>query len=146
MIHRFLLLTTLLAPSVGLAGEPMMRVLDANFEDVAFDLENAIVNQGLVIDWISHIGNMLDRTGDAVDGSEPIYTQAAVYNFCSAQLSRQVMQLNPTNIQYCPYGIFVYEAVDAAGQVVIGHTVFDSPDMAEVNALLDKIIADVTGE
>ena len=40
--------------------------VEAAFEDVRFDLENAIVNRGLVIDYVSHIGTMLERTGEDV--------------------------------------------------------------------------------
>lgn len=36
---------------------------DGSFEDAAFSVESAIVDQGLVIDYVSHVGEMLARTG-----------------------------------------------------------------------------------
>lgn len=143
MTFRALILAICLLPGLAFAGPPMARVIEGSYDDVTFDLENAIINQGLVVDWVSHVGDMLIRTGEAVDGAEPLYLNAAVYNFCSAELSRAAMQADPTNIQNCPYGIFVYEHADAPGQIVIGHRVYDEDGMQGVNALLDAIVLEV---
>ena len=35
---------------------------DGSFDDATFSLESAIVGRGLVIDWVSHSGEMLNRT------------------------------------------------------------------------------------
>ena len=146
MFARMICIVLLCIPGLALAGPPMSRTIEGDFADIVFDLENAIVNQGLVVDWVSRVGEMLDRTKDSVDGATPLYLNADVYNFCSAQLSRLAMQADPSNIQNCPYAVFIYEHTDAPGQIVIGHRVYDGDSMAEVNALLDAIVIEVAGE
>ena len=61
------------------------------YEDVIFGLENAITDRGLVVDHISHVGEMLERTRADVGSDVVLFQQADVYSFCSAKLSRQVM-------------------------------------------------------
>lgn len=119
----------------------------ADYEDVRFGLENAIVNHGLVIDYASHIGEMLSRTGADVGSSKEIYTNADAMLFCSAVLSRKAMEADPANISYCPYVVFAYETPEAAGNVTVGfrrlpETGSDASKaaIADVNALLDEII------
>lgn len=118
------------------------RVLKDSFDNVLFSLKNAVVNQGLVVDQVNKVGEMLERTKDAVGAKKTIYSNAVTLGFCSAQYSRQAMSADPDNIQYCPYTIFVYELPEKPGEVVIGHRVYPGESMNPVNALLDKIIAD----
>ncbi|MEP1934790.1 MAG: DUF302 domain-containing protein [Roseibium sp.] len=120
--------------------------VNAAFEDVRFDLENAIVNRGLVIDYVSHIGEMLQRTSADVGGSKQIYANAQAMLFCSANLSRKAMEADPANIAFCPYTLFVYEEPAAEGKVTVGfrrlsETGSDASKAAisDVNALLDEI-------
>jgi uncharacterized protein (DUF302 family) len=114
-----------------------------SFEDATFAVESAIVGRGLVIDYVSHVGEMLARTKDDVGGTKDLFAQADVFLFCSAVTSRSVMEADPMNIAHCPYGIFV---ADMDGQVVIGHR--DMPDgaMQEVQALLDEIAREAAGQ
>jgi uncharacterized protein (DUF302 family) len=127
--------------------------VEAAFEDVRFDLENAIVNQGLVIDYVSHIGDMLARTSGDVGGSKQIFLQAQSMLFCSADLSRKAMEADATNIAYCPYSVFVYETPDAPGVITVGYrqlTLTGSEEskkaIAAVNALLDVIARETAGQ
>jgi len=122
------------------------------FDDVRFDLENAIVNRGLVIDYVSHIGDMLARTADDVGGKKQIFENAQAMLFCSANLSRKAMEADPANIAYCPYTLFVYETPDA-GKVTVGFRKLTSSGsdaskaaIAEVNALLDEIAKEASGQ
>ena len=85
---------------------------DGSFEDAAFAVESAIVGQGLVIDYVSHVGEMLNRTGGDVGSSKSLFKAADVFVFCSAVISREVMEIDPMNIAHCPYGIFVAETDD----------------------------------
>ncbi len=114
-----------------------------SFEDAAFAVESAIVGRGLVIDYVSHVGEMLARTKADVGGMKDLFTQADVFLFCSAVTSRSVMEVDPMNLAHCPYGIFVSEM---DGQVMIGHR--DMPDgaMQEVQALLDDIAREAAGQ
>lgn len=110
---------------------------DQSFEDVTFGLENAILDEGLVIDATSHTGEMLERTKGDVGSDVTIFTAADVYSFCSAALSRKVMEVNPMNVRFCPYDIFV--AQQPGQQVMIGYRTFPEGEMQEVQALLDQI-------
>lgn len=121
------------------AEEAKTYVTDLSFEDVTFGLETAIADQGLVIDHVSHTGDMLERTKDAVGSDVVIFTHADIYSFCSAKLSRKVMEINPANVQYCPYHIFAYQTPDNPDQVIVGHRTFPEGEMKEVEALLSEI-------
>lgn len=109
---------------------------DGTFDDATFAVENAIIGQGLVIDYTSHVGDMLNRTAEDVGSDVKIYDAADVFIFCSAKLSRQVMETDPANIAYCPYGIFV---TDRDGDVEVGYRNFPEGPMQDVQALLDEI-------
>ena len=116
---------------------------DDAFEDVTFGLENAILDQGLVIDHVSHTGEMLERTRADVGSDVVIFTAADVYSFCSAKLSRKVMEANPMNVRFCPYDIFVMQ--QPGGKVTVGFRTFPDGEMKEVEALLDTIAKSALG-
>jgi uncharacterized protein (DUF302 family) len=109
---------------------------DGSFEDAVFGLETAIVGKGLVIDYVSHVGDMLARTGADVGSEVELFDAADVFLFCSAALSRKMMEADPMNIAHCPYGVFV---ADRAGEVFIGHKRYPEGAMQEVEALLSDI-------
>lgn len=115
-----------------------------SFEDVVFGLENAILDQGLVIDATSHVGDMLERTRKDVGSDVTIFAHADVFSFCSAKLSRKVMEADPMNIRFCPYDIFVAEIPDS-GETIIGYRAFPEGPMQEVQALLDTIARSAIG-
>lgn len=110
---------------------------DGSFDDATFAVESAIVDQGLVIDSVSHVGEMLNRTAADVGSAKQIFENADVFLFCSAVISRQVMEADPLNIVHCPYGIFVFE--DAQG-VTIGHRDYPDGPMQVVEDLLQTIV------
>lgn len=120
-----------------LAQEAITYPFNGSFEDATFSVENAIVGQGLVIDYVSHTGEMLNRTAGDVGSETKLFDAADVFLFCSAVLSRKVMEADPMNIAYCPYGIFV---ADREGQVVVGYRGYPQGPMQEVQALLDEIV------
>lgn len=120
----------------GHEGAAVTYAFDGSFEDAAFALESAIVGRGLVIDNVSHVGEMLARTKADVGGTADLFEAADVYQFCSAALSRKVMEADPLNIVHCPYGIFVAEVGDG---VMIGHRAYPEGPMKEVEALLAEI-------
>lgn len=110
-----------------------------SFDDVVFGLESAIIDQGLVIDSTSHVGDMLARTGADVGSDKTVFLNADVYSFCSASLSRKVMEADPMNLMFCPYGIFVMVSPETPDQTTIGYRTFPDGPMKEVQALLDTI-------
>lgn len=112
---------------------------DESFDDVVFGLENAILDEGLVIDSVSHTGEMLERTKGDVGSDVTIFTKADVYSFCSAKLSREVMEADPMNLIFCPYDIFVAVSPDKPGETMIGFRSFPDGEMQKIQALLDRI-------
>lgn len=142
------LMTALALPGAAMAqpaesNHSYTRTVEGSFEDVSFAVEQAIINDGLVIDLTSHVGDMLSRTREDVGGGTELFTGADIYSFCSAVMSRQVMEADVTNIQFCPYNIFVYETPDAAGQVVVGHRTYPGDSMVPVNEMLTRLVDSV---
>jgi uncharacterized protein (DUF302 family) len=115
---------------------------DGSFEDATFSVESAIIGRGYVIDYVSHTGAMLARTAEDVGSDVKLFEAADIFLFCSAQLSREVMEADLMNIAHCPYGIFV---ADMDGEVVIGHRTYPEGEMQKVQALLGEIIEDAVG-
>lgn len=117
----------------------------AEFDEATFGVETAILGRGLVIDHISHVGEMLNRTAADVGATTQVYSGADVYLFCSAVLSRKMMEADPGNIGHCPYGVFVYELADKPGEVMVGYRALPEGEMKEVEALLDAIAKEAAG-
>lgn len=118
---------------------PVTHQIEGSFEDIAFAVENAIINAGLVIEGRSHVGEMLARTKEDVGGAKDLYTQADVFTFCSATVSRAVMEADIMNIQHCPYSIFLFETPDTPGRITVGRRGYD-PSMQPAVEMLDGII------
>lgn len=142
------------ASAQGAAGEYVaIYTVEGDFEDVRLDLENAIINRGLVIDYEAFVGDMLNRTAEDVGAERQIYTRADTLQFCSAILSRKTMEADPVNLAFCPYIVFVYEEAGAEGVIHVGYRRLpeagDEESRAalfEVNALLDEIVRDAIGQ
>ena len=122
-----------------------------DFETVALDVSNAIINRGYVIDYTARIGEMLDRTAADVGATETVFANAQIAQFCSAVLSRKVMEAEPENIAFCPYSIFYYELDSELGTVYVGYRPLEGgatdesrEALEEVNALLEDIVREVT--
>lgn len=113
------------------------------FQDAAFGVENAIINRGLVVDFVSHVGEMLNRTKEDVGSDVKLFEEADVYLFCSALVSRKVMEADPMNIAHCPYSIFVAER---DGKVMVGYRDYPSGEMDQVEKLLDEIAREAVGK
>lgn len=130
---------TLAAASAAQAEGPVAHTFDGSFEDATFAVESAIVGQGLVIDHVSHVGDMLNRTGADVGSDTRIFDAADVFVFCSAVLSRQMMEEDPMNIAHCPYGIFV---MDTGEKVMVGYRDYPEGAMQQVEDLLQRIVSE----
>ena len=129
---------TIAASSVS-AADMITYDTDQSFDDVTFGLESAILDAGLVIDHISHTGEMLERTRADLGSDITLFTTADVYSFCSAKISREVMEADPMNIVFCPYDIFVMVRPDTPDTTTIGFRTFPDGPMKQVGALLDGI-------
>lgn len=120
---------------------------DAPFDDVASDVNDAIINLGYVVDYRGYIGEMLQRTAADVGATKPLYRDAEFLQFCSAVVSREVMEQNIINIAYCPYIVFVYETEAEAGTVNVGfRRLPDGEGREKVNELLDGIAKEAAGQ
>ena len=116
--------------------------VEDSFENVGFAVENAIIGAGLVVDHVSHTGEMLERTRPATGSDKVIFTQADIYSFCSATVSRAVMEIDPTNVQFCPYNIFVYETPERPGVITVGFRDYPEGEMDMVEEMLGGIVAE----
>ena len=130
-------------PQIAIAQDAITYPFYGSFEDASFAIENAIIDRGLVIDYTSHVGEMLNRTAADMGSDVVIFDNAQIFLFCSAAVSRRVMEADPMNIMHCPYGIFV---ADRGGEVMIGHRDYPDGPMQEVEALLDAIILEATAQ
>ena len=138
---RNMLTAATLLIATPLAAQNMMTItVPETFEDMEFAVESAILDKGLTIDFVSHTGDMLERTREDVGSDVTLFSGATLYNFCSATVSRQVMEADIANIAYCPYAVFVYSLPGKPEETVIGHLIYPGESMALANALLDEII------
>ncbi len=131
------LVFALAATPLAAADQAVTYPFDGSFDDATFAVESAIIGQGLVIDYVSHTGEMLARTAADVGSDIKLFEEADIFLFCSASLSREVMEADPMNIAHCPYGVFVAER---EGQVMVGYRTYPEGEMQKVQALLDEIV------
>jgi hypothetical protein len=141
--HLLAILTIAAAgASAASAQDAHVWQVEDSFDNVTFAVESAIIGQGLVIDNVSHTGAMLERTKADVGAEQTIFTGADIFSFCSATVSRTVMEADFTNVQFCPYGIFVYERPEEPGKITVGFTDYPEGPMDQVEELLSKIVAE----
>lgn len=133
------------AQTAAAADGVVSYATDQSFDDVTFGLESAIVDMGLVVDATSHVGDMLERTRADVGSDIVIFDKADVFSFCSATVSREVMEADPMNIMFCPYDIFVAVRHDTPDETIIGYRAFPDGEMQKVQAMLDEIVRAAIG-
>ena len=114
------------------------------FDEVLADLQDEVVNHGLVIDYVGHVNDMLNRTADAT-GSQSPYANAVYMHFCSAALTHAAVAADPQNIALCPYVVFAYEETGSAGTVTVGYrrpvvSGNETSELKAVEALLEEIV------
>ena len=142
--------------SAPVLAQPVVSYLKsgAKVAEVRDDLKAAIEAKGFVVDFESQIGSMLERTGKDIGATKTIYADARVLQFCSAALSRKMMEANPANLVNCPWGIAVYATADKPDQVVVSYrrlTPAGKPPrggavLREVEAVLDGLAREAAGK
>jgi uncharacterized protein (DUF302 family) len=111
-------------------------------EDYATTVENikmAIADQGLNVSNTLHISDMLNRTAKDLDIKKNIFLQAESIEFCSARWSHQMIQLNPLNLNVCPFTIAVFIKTDEPQQVYVA---FTQPELLNDNG--QKLTQEIT--
>ena len=145
MRQLLLLLTACAAFSTASAEEWQYRKqLSGDFSEVRDALTMAIENRGLVVNYVSHIADMLNRTGNDIGASKSIFEQAEIIEFCSASLSRRMMEADPHNIVLCPFAISVYSLPGEPGKVWITYRQPQGSAAKLVGELLGGIAAEVS--
>jgi len=106
------------------------------FGEVKDSVVLAIQAKGFKIDYTAYIGNMLERTGKDVGSTKRVYGNAEALQFCSAVVSRKVMEQKASNIAYCPYVIALYTLPEDPKTVYVVYR----KGLPEVDALLADIV------
>jgi uncharacterized protein (DUF302 family) len=132
------------------AEDPVVRhALAGEFKEVRDAVEMALTGRGLVVSGVSYVGEMLERTGKDLGAARQIYLDAEVIEFCSAVISRNMMEADPHTVVFCPYQIALYVLPEEPDTVYLayrrpgpGTTEASRRALAEVEALLEGIIED----
>jgi uncharacterized protein (DUF302 family) len=155
------LVPTLVATSISLLALPALAQpvvtyvkSGATFDDVRDDLKTAIEGKGFVVDYEAQIGRMLERTGKDLGATKPLFANAQSLQFCSAKLSRKLMEADATTAVLCPYSIVVYATAARPDQVMVSYRRPAMPGKAtkaargalrELDALLDGLAREAAG-
>ncbi len=99
-----------LTPLAG-AADPFNVVFKAvgDYDGVRDLVQASIEGQGLKINHVNQIAGMLDRTGKDIGATRQVYEYAEQFEFCSAKISREMMEADPHAVVMCPYIISVYK-------------------------------------
>lgn len=136
-------------PQLALADGSHMTVVTkkGSFAEVREAVEMAITGRGFVINNVSHIGDMLERTGKDLGGAKQVFLKAEAVEFCSATVSRQMMEVDPDNIVFCPYIIAIYVVPAKPGEIRVAYrntqavgSAASQKALRAVNELLSSII------
>ncbi len=104
------LFALLCLPLSTLAAEGYSVVFktQGDFQFVRDSVQAAIEGKGLVINHTNLIAGMLERTGKDLGATKQVYTHGEQFEFCSATISRAMMEADPHAIVMCPYIVSVY--------------------------------------
>ena len=98
-------------PMVGWGADNYAVLFKAHgtYQEVRDQVQSAIEGKGLKINTTHKIADMLDRTGKDLGRTTRVYENAEQFDFCSADVSRRMMEADPHAIAMCPYLISVYK-------------------------------------
>lgn len=110
---------------------------------------SAVEGRGLKINHINHISEMLARTGQDLGNNKQIYLNAEQMEFCSAALSRTMMEADASNIVVCPYSITVYNLPAQPNMIYIMYRKPPNAKAANSRAVfkqVEKLLNDIITE
>ena len=119
-------------------GYNVLFKAQGEFQDVRDQVEAAIEGKGLKINHTNKIAEMLERTGKDLGAAKQVYVSGEQFEFCSARISRQMMEADPHAMVLCPYIISVY-TIPNDKNVYIAYR----KPAASKNPALKKALADV---
>lgn len=134
-------------PLIGNAADNYAAVFKAHgsYQEVRDQVQSAIEGKGLKINNMHKIAEMLDRTGKDIGATKQIYENAEQFDFCSAEISRKMMEADPHAIAMCPYLISVYK-LPKDMHVYISYrrpATTKNPALKKVLAEVDKMMTDI---
>jgi len=110
-----------LLPTLALASPYAVYESESDFDTVLDAAKNAIAERGLYINNVMHLGEMLERTGKDLGIGGALYTRAESIEFCSATLSRKMIEENPHRLVNCPFILSIYTLPGQEGKTYIVH-------------------------
>lgn len=114
-------------------------VAGSDFASARDAMIEAIEGEGLVVGAIIPFADMLVRTGG--ESASP-YRDAAVIQFCSSTLARQIVLEDPLQMAFCPMTVAIYVTKAQAEIVVIAYRAPPEGSAARRAAarLLEKLV------
>lgn len=149
MKNRLLALGLFLLAFAAQADDRVIVKVNAEYQPVREAVETAIANRGMKVNNVSHVGDMLTRTGRETGLGGPLYGTAEVLEFCSAVVSRNAMTADPRNIVHCPYTIAVYTLPGDPNTTYVGYRRHAASSRSKADASLravDKLLHDIVTE
>jgi len=146
MLAAMLLFAGLVHGAVAAGDHMVVFAKTGSFDDVRDDVEMAITDRGMVVNNVSHVGEMLARTGKDVGDSKQIFLEAEALEFCSAVVSRKMMEADPDNIVFCPYVISVYVVPEKPHEVRIAYRkpqISGSPASQKALKAVDELLSGI---
>ena len=143
-----MLRAVLVALALALLARPVLAdtlvhltITPARYADAREALVDAIETEGLVPSPPSRFGDMLARTGAALEQPTAVYADAEVMHFCSARIAWQLARESPINAAQCPLSMAIYTLPDEAGVVHLAWrtALGNSPGARAADALLQRI-------
>ena len=131
------------------SADVVVRSTKGEFKEVKERVLLAIENRGLVLNYTARIGAMLERTGKDMGAARRIYGDAEMLEFCSARVSRDMMEADPRNIVFCPYSIAVYTLPKDKAKVFVAYRrpgAFGSEQSVKSLRAVEKLLADIVAE
>jgi uncharacterized protein (DUF302 family) len=129
-------------------GHLVVYQVEDEFEAVKESVIIAIEDLGMLVSNELHMSEMLDRTGKDVGSDRRVFGRAESIEFCSAVLSRKMVEADPSNLVFCPFIISIFTRPGEDGLVYVGYrkpNLEQASDttravMAEVEKTLDGIV------
>jgi uncharacterized protein (DUF302 family) len=120
-----------------------------DFATVRDAVVSSVEGHGLKINHINHISDMLARTGKDLGASKEVYLNAEQIEFCSATLSRSMMEADANNIMVCPYSIAVYNLPAQPNTIYVSYRkppVVKAADSQAIFKQVEQLLNDIITE